>query len=223
MPMKPICFKWICLALISCFITILWVTPLRQIFLDPDAVVQQFQMMGVSAGLWFALAHIIATVLGLPGSVLVLAGGAVFGVFWGTIWSVLGATVGAIAAFWLARYLLRDWVEQRFQHHALLKRFNQTVRQQSLKCVFAVRFVPISPFSIINFMFGLTPVDLRSYAIGTFLGIIPGTIAYTWVGATGQQALNGENIMAFAWAVGLLAVLSALPLLMRSRQLIFKD
>jgi uncharacterized membrane protein YdjX (TVP38/TMEM64 family) len=214
--MKRPSLKWIALALVSGMAVLLWASPLRQLFLDIDAAIAHFEMKGVSAGILFALAHIPATVLGFPGSILVIAGGAIFGVVWGTVWSVLGATVGAIAAFWLARYLLHDWVAQRFRHHPVLKRLNHTVRKQSLKCVFIIRFVPISPFSIVNFLFGLTPIALKPYTVGTFFGIIPGTLAYSWVGATGQQALHGENITGFLWALGLLAVLTLMPLIMRS-------
>ncbi|MEM7771180.1 MAG: TVP38/TMEM64 family protein [Cyanobacteria bacterium P01_E01_bin.6] len=221
--MKPVHAKWSYLALMGFMAVSLWASPLRHLLLQPDEAIHKFQMMGIGAGLLFAFAHVVATVLWFPGSVLVIAGGAVFGIFWGTVWSVLGATVGAIIAFWLARYLLRDWVKQRFQNHPLLRRVNQTVRKHSLRCVFVVRFAPISPFTIINFVFGVTPIHVKPYAVGTFLGIIPGTLLYTWVGATGQQALHGENISSFLLAVALLTLLSLLPLLMRSRQLSSED
>ncbi|MEL6224868.1 MAG: TVP38/TMEM64 family protein [Cyanobacteria bacterium J06627_8] len=196
-----------------------WTSPLRRVLLDPDAAIRHFQMMGIMAGFLFAFAHVVATILWFPGSVLVVAGGAIFGVFWGTVWSVCGATIGAVIAFWLARYLMRDWVERRFRHHPLLKRVNHTIRRRSLRCVFAIRFAPISPFTVINFVFGVTPIALKPYLIGTFLGIIPGTLIYTWVGATGHRAIHGENIAEFVWALGLLTLLSIVPLLMRSRPL----
>jgi uncharacterized membrane protein YdjX (TVP38/TMEM64 family) len=214
--MKSIYLKWSCLGIFSCCIAGFWASPLKQVLLDPDTAIRHFQMMGVAAGGLFACAHVVATVLWFPGSVLVIAGGAVFGVFWGTVWSVLGATVGALVAFWLSRYLLKGWVERRFRHHPLLRRMNHTVHQQSLRCVFAIRFMPISPFTIINFVFGITPIALKPYLVGTFLGIIPGTLMYSWVGAAGHRAIHGENLTEFIGALVLLGMLSVMPLLMRS-------
>ncbi|MEM6592695.1 MAG: TVP38/TMEM64 family protein, partial [Cyanobacteria bacterium P01_C01_bin.73] len=82
--------------------TIHWITDHRQ-------WIMALQGLGRWASVVFIAAHIVATACGIPGTVLVIAGGAVFGVAWGTLWSVIGATLGAIAAFSVARYLLRDW------------------------------------------------------------------------------------------------------------------
>ena len=166
----------------------------------------------------FLVAHTVAALLGIPGTFLVFIGGIVFGLIWGTVWSVVGATLGAIAAFCLARYCLRQWVEQRFIHHAVLKRLNHVVQHNDLSCVLAIRFAPISPFSVVNFLFGLTRVRLKSYAIGTFIGIIPGTLAYTWLGVTGHDAWSGKGSLSFMLALVLLAGLSAIPFLFKRQQ-----
>lgn len=192
-----------------------WGQPVFQWITDHNQWIMTLQGLGPWASLVFIAAHIVATACGIPGTVLVIAGGAVFGIAWGTIWSVIGATLGAIAAFSIARYLLRDWFLKRFSHHPLLQRLNQLLTCQAFRCVLAVRFVPISPFNVVNFLFGLTSIPLRSYSMGTFLGIIPGTFAYTWLGVTGAQALMGEGYVAFVLAMGLLVLLSVLPLLMR--------
>lgn len=161
-------------------------------------------------GIFIAL-HIVATVLGIPGTVMTVTGGALFGLMWGTIWSVLGATLGAIAAFWITRSMLGYWVAQRFHHHPTLKRLLRAVGQNPWQCVFLVRFAPISPFTVVNFLFGLTPIPFKPYAVGTFLGIIPGTMAYTWVGVTGVEAFSGGDRLPLFLALGLLTVLSVLP------------
>lgn len=180
-----------------------------------NAWVNRLSMPGPwSVGL-FILAHVLATVVGVPGTVLVVAGGAAFGLVWGTVWSVLGATMGAIAAFGLARYLLRDWTMHRLQHHQALQWVEQMACQNPLTCVLAVRFAPISPFNLVNFLFGLTSINLKPYALGTFLGIMPGTLAYTWLGVTGQQALRGEALLPLVTASSLLLLLSAMPLLVK--------
>jgi uncharacterized membrane protein YdjX (TVP38/TMEM64 family) len=192
-------------------------TPLRLLF-DQGALVMKLHMAGHWGIALLILAHIFATALGIPGAVLVIAGGAVFGLVWGTIGSVVGATLGAILAFSIARFLMREWVEQRFGHHPALKKLNQMVGCNRFNCVLSLRFTPISPFNLVNFLFGLTPIDLKSYAIGTFIGIIPGTIAYTWVGASGARALRGEGTVPLLLALSLLALLSLLPIMLKARR-----
>lgn len=172
-------------------------------------------MAGVVAIGLFLLAHVVATAIGLPGTILVIAGGAAFGLVWGTFWSTIGATLGAIIAFYLARFLMRDWIERRFGHHKALQRLNQTVQCHNLSCVLAVRFAPISPFNVVNFWFGLTPIKLKPYALGTFVGIIPGTAAYTWLGASGIKIMHGEGWLQLGGALCVLTLLSLLPIWIR--------
>lgn len=175
------------------------------------------------AGPWkvgvFITAHIIATAIGVPGTILVLVGGAVFGLVLGTIWSVIGATLGAIAAFGLARYLFHDWFKERFSHHPRFQGLNRMIHRQGLRCVMTIRFAPISPFNVVNFLFGLTTVRLEAYAIGTLVGIIPGTLLYTWLGVSGMQALQGKSLIPLIVCLSLLALLSAIPVwVQRSQQ-----
>ncbi len=172
-----------------------------------------------NAGHWqvpvFLGAHTLAAALGVPGTVLVVLGGALFGLLWGTLWSIIGATAGAVVAFWLARYLLHEWFERRFCRHprfqGVFKRLDHTMENQALTCVLAVRFAPISPFNVVNFLFGLTNISVTPYAIGTLIGIIPGTMAYTWLGVTGVDALQGGQWWPVAICLSLLMGLSLMP------------
>ena len=171
----------------------------------------------LSIGL-FVLAHVVANAVGIPGTLLVVVGGAVYGLWWGTLWSVIGATLGAIAAFWLSRYLLHDWFKRRFHHRPLFKKLNHTLCRNALGCVLTIRFSPASPFNVVNFVFGLLPVPLGPYALGTFIGIIPGTLAYTWLGVTGKEAFSGGSLLPlFCCLLGLM-LLSALPIFIRRHQ-----
>ncbi|NJO39864.1 MAG: TVP38/TMEM64 family protein [Cyanobacteria bacterium CRU_2_1] len=190
-----------------------WV-PIDLLF-DPEAFIKHIHMEKARGACIFVIAQVLATVLGIPGTVLVIAGGAIFGLMWGTIWSTVGATLGAIAAFYVARYLLRDRIEGWLGHHNTLKRLNRAVCSHSLSCVLAVRFAPISPFNLINFLFGLTPIGLKPYAIGTFLGIIPGTAAYTGLGASGRKIVHGEGILQLSIALCGLALLSIAPIVFK--------
>ena len=191
-------------------------TPLKALF-DQKFLEQQLQQLGNWAAGLFVLVYTLATVVGVPGTVLTVAGGAVFGIVWGTFWSVVGATLGAIGAFWVARYLLRDWAEQWLGRHKALGQFNEAVRHKPLTFVLAVRFAPICPFNLVNFLFGLTPIRCLDYAIGTFFGIIPGTLAYTWLGLAGGTALRGGDRFPFFLALGFLTLLSVLPLLAKRK------
>ena len=157
--------------------------------------------------------YILLTVIGIPGTILTVVGGLVFGLWWGTLWSAIGATLGALGAFWTARYLLRDYIKNKFSQHKGLKILNQAVIDKPIAFVLAIRFAPISPFNVVNFLFGLTPLHWVTYTMATFIGIIPGTLAYTWLGTSGKSALAGEDPITFWLALGLLSLLSIIPLI----------
>ncbi|MGJ3250693.1 MAG: TVP38/TMEM64 family protein [Elainellaceae cyanobacterium] len=197
-------------------------SPLQTLF-DVDVLVSKFDGLEQYSVKTFLLAHVIAAAVGLPGTVLVIVGGAVFGLVWGTVWSVMGATLGAIVAFIIARYLLRDWIERRFGRHRALEWLNQAVTCDAVSCVLAIRFTPISPFNIVNFLLGLTSIAIKPYIIGTAVGIIPGTLAYTWLGVTGSEAMRGEEITAFILALIVLIGLSILPAIARKYYQPFKQ
>ena len=186
------------------------VGPLR-IFFNRNFLIQQLDQAVCCQVVLFILTYIVITVIGIPGTILTIAGGFVFGLVEGTLWSVVGATLGAMGAFWAARYLLHDWIGRRFGKHKAIGRFKQAVTEKPFAFVLAIRFVPITPFNAINFLFGLTPVHWVPYSLATLIGIIPGTFAYTWIGVSGLEALHGGDRLPFFLALALLALLSILP------------
>ncbi|MGB3692173.1 MAG: TVP38/TMEM64 family protein [Spirulinaceae cyanobacterium] len=202
---------WLAIALIICILLCIF-GPLKVIF-NQDYLVEKIQSHGKLAALKFIFTYILLTIIGIPGTILTIAGGIVFGLFWGTLWSVVGATLGAIGAFWTARYLLHGWIERKLGKHKALVKFKQAVVKKPLTSVLVVRFAPISPFNIVNFLFGLTPINWLPYSTGTFFGIIPGTLAYTWLGVSGLEAWQGGEKLSFYLALGFLTLLSLLPLL----------
>ncbi len=203
---------WLIAIALLAGLLLFWLTPLKNLF-NYDFLASWLQKLDCfpCAATFFIILHAIATVFGVPGTVLTVAGGAVFGLFWGSLLSAIGATVGAVGAFWIARYLFHDWAERRFARHRKLSVFREAVKRSPLRFVLAVRFAPISPFNVVNFLFGLTPISGRDYAIGTFFGIFPGTIAYTWVGVTGVDAFQQGEWLPFFIALSLLALLSCIP------------
>lgn len=201
---------WASLGLLA-YLLVCYVGPIG-VLMDEAAFTTFFRNLGFVGALLFVVIFTGATTLGFPGNVLSVAAGAIFGLTWGTVWSVVGATLGATGAFWLARHTLHEMVNRRFGHHPMLKRLNRAIDHYPLNIVMAVRFTPLSPFSLVNFLFGLTSLNLKTYVLGTFIGIIPLSIAYAWLGAAGKQALSGGDRVPLVFALTMLSVLSVLPM-----------
>ena len=201
---------WLAIAL-GTTLLLLTVSPLKVLF-DPLFLVEYLRKNQCCVIIPFIITYIILTVVGIPGTILTVAGGVVFGLWWGTLWSVIGATLGALGAFWTARYLLRDYIKRKFGKNKILTRFNRAIADKPIRFVLAVRFAPISPFNVVNFVFGLTPLNWFTYTMATFVGIIPGTLAYTWLGTSGIEALEGGDRLPLILAVSLLTLLSILPM-----------
>jgi uncharacterized membrane protein YdjX (TVP38/TMEM64 family) len=198
------------------FLTVCVLSPIKDLF-DEAFLVQHFHALGTSAAPFFVLIFAGTTSLGFPGNIMSVAAGAVFGLFWGTVWSVVGATLGATGAFLLARYTLHTWAERSFSKHPMLQGLNQAIVRNPFNFVLVVRFTPLSPFSLVNFLFGLTPIDLKTYVLATFIGIIPLSVAYAWLGMSGMQALHGGDRLPLFLALGFLTLLSVLPMLAKKR------
>ena len=150
-----------------------------------------------SLGWWgpiiFALVYIIATVAFIPGSILTLGAGVIFGVIQGSIYVFIGATIGATLAFLVGRYLARDWVSQKIAGNKKFKAIDEAVGQEGLKIVLLTRLSPVFPFNLLNYAFGITGVSLRDYFFGS-VGMIPGTIMYVYIGSlAGNIAMIGAT------------------------------
>lgn len=179
--------------------------------LDAAAVEAWVEQAGLWAPLLFMLAYAVATVFFLPGVVFTIAGGALFGPVWGTLFNLAGATVGAVGAFLVARYIAGDWVRARTGKR--LNAIMEGVATEGWRFVAFVRLVPLFPFNLLNYALGLTPIALGHYAWATFVFMLPGAAAYTYVGYAGREALaGGENVIRHALlALGLLALVTFLP------------
>lgn len=138
--------------------------------------------LGLVGGLAFIAIYIVATVAFLPGSILTLGAGVIFGVVMGSVYVFVGATLGAIAAFWVGRYLARDWVSRKIEDNASFSAIDQAVAEEGFKIVLLTRLSPVFPFNLLNYAFGLTGVSLKNYALGS-VGMIPGTILYVYIGS----------------------------------------
>lgn len=147
--------------------------------------VPQFAAWVESLGVWgplvFISGYALATVAFIPGSLLTLAAGAIFGLVRGTIFVFFGASLGAAGAFLVARYVARSWVETKLESKPRFQTIDKAVAQQGRKIVFLLRLSPIFPFNLLNYALGLTKVRFVDYLIACF-GMIPGTFLYVYYG-----------------------------------------
>ena len=179
--------------------------------LNAEALQNWVKDFGAAGPVIFMLVYIVGTVFFLPGSVLTLAGGALFGPIWGTFYNLTAATVGAIISFIAARYLAHDWVERKTGGR--LKALKQGVEAEGWKFVAFVRLVPLFPFNLLNYALGLTKIKLSHYSLATYICMLPGAIAYTYLGYVGREAVAGGEaiIQKVMLGIALLAVVSFLP------------
>jgi uncharacterized membrane protein YdjX (TVP38/TMEM64 family) len=163
----------------------------------------------------FVLLYIAATVLLLPGSVLTLGAGAVFGLVKGAALVSVAATLGATAAFVVGRYLAREWVAGKIERYPRFAAIDRAVAREGWKIVGLTRLSPVFPFNLLNYAFGLTRVSLRDYFFASWIGMMPGTVMYVYVGSlAGDLAALGAGSRARTpaewtlYLVGLLATVA---------------
>lgn len=149
------------------------------------------------AALLFFAAYVAVTGLSLPGAaIMTLVAGAVFGLLWGTVIVSFASTLGATLAFLASRYLLRDWVQQKFGDR--LRAVNDGVAREGGFYLFALRLVPVFPFFAVNLLMGLTPMRTWTYLWVSQLGMFAGTLVYVYAGTQlGEFRVSGGLIGAF--------------------------
>ncbi len=148
-----------------------------------------------SAWIVFILVYVIATVCFLPGLPLTLAAGALFGVVGGSILVSVGSTLGATAAFFVGRTFAREWIASKVRAWPKFRAVDRAVEARGFWIVLLTRLSPLFPFFLLNYAYGVTAVRPREYVLGSWLGMMPATIAYVYAGslaANVTQALRGE-------------------------------
>ena len=153
------------------------------------------EFYGTFAPFIFIFIYALATVLFLPGLILTILAGALFGPFFGTIYAISGATLGATLAFLNARYISYGKIEKMIEG-SKLEFIKKSVEEEGWKFVAFTRLVPLFPFNLLNYSFGLTKIKLSEYIWSSFLFMIPGTLGYVYLGFTGTEIVTGgENII----------------------------
>ncbi len=149
-------------------------------------------------GIWgpviFVVLYVAATVLFLPGSILTLGAGVVFGVVKGALIVSVSATLGATAAFLVGRYLAREAIARKIDGNPRFRAIDQAVAREGWKIVGLTRLSPVFPFNLLNYAFGVTRVSLRDYVLASWIGMMPGTVMYVYLGSlAGNLASIGRG------------------------------
>lgn len=160
---------------------------------------------GIAAPLVFIAIYVVATVAFLPGTPLTLLAGLVFGPVFGTLWAVIGATIGATLAFLVGRYAARGLVERWTAKDERIRRLDEGVERQGWRMLLITRLVPVFPFNLQNYAYGLTRIGLGTYVLLTAVCIIPGAAVYTLAG--GSLATAGQDPTRTFVYLGVAAVL----------------
>ncbi|MEK7841809.1 MAG: TVP38/TMEM64 family protein [Deltaproteobacteria bacterium] len=180
---------------------------------DVLAWIENLGWIGIGA---YILIYIAACVFLIPGSVLTLGAGVVFGVVKGSVIVSIASTLGATIAFLTGRYIARSWVVRQIEKRPFFRAIDEAISAEGWKIVLLTRLSPVFPFSLMNYALGLTPVKLKDYVLASWIGMLPGTVMYVYIGslagslaslggaADGRQRSTGEWAL---YGMGLLATL----------------
>jgi len=155
--------------------------------------------------------YILACVLFIPGSILTLGAGFVFGVVKGSVTVSIAATLGATCAFLVGRYLARNWVTTMIEGNPKFEALDEAVAKEGWKIVGLVRLSPVFPFNLLNYAFGLTKVRLRHYFFASWIGMLPGTVVYVYIGSLASDLATlgeGGRRTAAEWALYILGLVA---------------
>ena len=172
------------------------------------------------SGAWgialFAAIYVVCTVALIPASVLTMAAGFVYGPLYGLLVVVPAATLGATGAFLLGRTVLRGWVRRRMRSSPRAQALDRAVGREGFTLVFLLRLSPLVPFNVVNYALSLSGISAGRYVLATFLGIIPGTWLYVYLGSLVTEAARLSTaatphtpLHTFLYAAGLAATVLA--------------
>jgi uncharacterized membrane protein YdjX (TVP38/TMEM64 family) len=166
------------------------------------ALVEWIRGAGVLGVVVYAFAYLGATLLLLPGSILTLAAGFVYGPIWGTLLVSPVSVLAATLAFVLGRGIARGWVARRIGGHPRFRAVDEAIGDSGFKIVLLLRLSPIVPFNLLNYGLGLTRVSLRDYVIASWLGMLPGTFLYVYLGSlvtSASELASGKRPSSGPW------------------------
>jgi uncharacterized membrane protein YdjX (TVP38/TMEM64 family) len=183
-----------------------------QAYVQEDRLRQVVTAYGMWGPAIYLLVWAIVPVLMMPCLPITLAGGILFGPLWGVVYAAVGATSGASLAFLVSRYLARDWVAVKLSG-TKLAHLDDKVTRHGWKIVAFTRLIPVLPFFLLNYAFGLTRIPFLPYAIATFFAMLPWTIAFVLVSSSLLTLLQGRVSIWLILGIILVALVSLLPVI----------
>ena len=189
-------------------------------FLDVQELIQVALAWISDLGPWgpvfFIVFYILATVLFLPGLIPTMAAGVLFGVIQGTLLVSISSISGATLAFLIGRYLAREWVATMIRGNQKFEAIDAAVAQEGWKIVGLTRLSPVFPFNLLNYAFGLTQVSLKHYFLASWIGMLPGTVMYVYIGSlAGDLAALGSgdrSVTPAEWALRVIGLIATVIL-----------
>lgn len=170
----------------------------------------------ISYGIWAPLSFIgiysVAIIFLLPGSLLTIVGGLIFGPYWGTFYSMSAALLGSSVSFFIARYAAQDWVAHRTKGH--LQTLMKGIEEEGWRFVAVVRLVPMIPFTLLNYALGLTRIPYLAYLLASLVFMLPGCFAYSYLGSLGEAVIQSDlksQIGRIFFGIGLVVLVSCIP------------
>jgi uncharacterized membrane protein YdjX (TVP38/TMEM64 family) len=179
-------------------------------YLEQDTLRALIQGYGSWAPVIYMLFYSVAPALFLPGLPLTIAGGVLFGPLWGVIYTISSATAGACVAFLVSRYIAREWVEKKLRSPRW-RLLDEGVEKHGWKIVAFTRLVPLFPFNLLNYAFGLTKIKFIHYAVTTFICMLPACIAFIVFSSSLLDILKGKVSPAFIVGLSLVILVSLIP------------
>ncbi len=174
--------------------------------------------LGPLGGVLYGLAYVAAALLFVPGILLTLGAGYIFGLAWGVVLVSIASTAAAALAFLIARYIARSRVEKLARGNEKFRAIDNAIGENGWKVVGLLRLSPLIPFSISNYLYGLTAVRFLPFVLASWLGMLPATFLYVYLGAAGKSVGEGGGRSPWEWALlgaGLLATVAVTVILTR--------
>ena len=184
--------KWVLALLAVAFLLVfLYFLDVQELF---QVALAWISDLGPWGPVFFIVFYILATVLFLPGLIPTMAAGVLFGVIRGTLLVSISSISGATLAFLIGRYLAREWVAAMIRGNQKFEAIDAAVAEEGWKIVGLTRLSPVFPFNLLNYAFGLTQVSLKDYFLASWIGMLPGTVMYVYIGSlAGNLASLGSG------------------------------
>jgi uncharacterized membrane protein YdjX (TVP38/TMEM64 family) len=179
---------------------------------DIPAMQAWFQSLGFIGYAVFIVLYVFVAVFMLPGAAFTIIAGITFGSVLGGILALVGATIGASAAFIVAKYVARDTIVNKFQGNAIFKKIEEGVKENGVSFLILTRLVPLFPYNVQNYAYGITSINLLTFAVVSFITMAPGAFIYAYM--AGEIVANGFSIkllIQFAIAGVILFLVSLIP------------